>query len=967
MTAAIAFLFFVSGGAALLYEILWIRGIGYVLGGSSAAIATVVAAYLTGLALGAFEAGRRSLGTRNGLLLYAGLELLIALTAPFVPWTVRLLDVALLDPLWPTLESFDLEHAARFAVVFLVAVVPTVLMGATLPILCTALAGTAQRPAQVIGKLYGLNTLGGVVGCLLAGFWLLERWGLRASLGAAAALNLGLAAAAFGMHRLFRPSSVAGPGAPENGGRVLDAPPRPLLLAGMVACSFASIAAEILWTRILSLTVGGTTYAFSLVLATFLGGLGLGSLWVGWRARHRGLSSRVLGSSQMLLGIFVLATMASYDGWLASLGMDLHEAESFAERARVSLWACVTIMLLPSFWFGMAFPLLSELWIHHPREMGRGVGSMYLASTAGGVAGSLCTTFALLPRAGLEAALAAVAAGCTLVGAVFYAWPSAGRLRGFLVAAGVLLVAGVLLGRGRLPGGMPTPALVGQALSRESWDPRFLWGGVFLYGTEALDPDRTLQWKRDGTACSVTVWKEDEQWSLAVNGKVDASGGNDMGTQLLLAWLPQLLHADPEQVFVLGYGAGVTAGAAAAYGSEVVCAEIERGVWEASPYFADVNFSAHTEPRVKVEIQDGRALLRRTAARFDVITTEPSNPWMSGMSSLFTEEFYELCRSRLEPGGILCQWVQLYWSSVEDYRSIVATIRGVFPHLMVFQSTIGDTLMVASERSFDLSFAALDQRLEQHPVVGPTLRANLRALTAGPGDSRAYFAAMVLLAEEDVDLFLATPAARILDDRPFLEFTAARSMQALSGGAILGELLAHRRAQPYAAEALLQALTDGQQAWLLRHLGARFLVHDLIEPAKLLLDEAHALDPDLPELAYQRFLVAMRLDEPWTRGELLLDLIRQDGHRLIDAAEEAGKVEKFELAHDLLKQMQRAAGSSLKLERVRATLYEAQGLKGHAAEAWRAVLRFDRNDAQATEALERLAPPKTPATKGDGA
>ena len=354
-------------------------------------------------------------------------------------------------------------------------------------------------------------------------------------------------------------------------------------------------------------------------------------------------------------------------------------------------------------------------------------------------------------------------------------------------------------------------------------------------------------------------------------------------------------------------------------------------------------------------VEDGRSLLRRGDTRYDVITTEPSNPWMAGMSSLFTREFYLLCRERMADDGILCQWVQLYWSAPEDYRVIAATIRSVFPHVGLFRSTFGDTLMVASAAPLDVGFAELEARLNERPVVRLTLEKHLELMRAGDGEATTFFASTVLLHGPDLDAYVAGEPRRITDDNPFLEFSAARRMKSNSTPEILAALYAHRQAEPYDWESVRERLTETQEAWLLRYLGVQFLSHDLLEPADLDLTAAFGRQPRMVDLAFQRWTLALRRGDEGTTGPKLEAMLRQEPGRALPAAQELSKQGHHDRALELIRRQRQAVGPSKDLETQRAQILERKGDRTEALDAYREALRFDRNDPELREAVERLS------------
>ena len=874
------------------------------------------------------------------------------------------LDRVLLDPSWDSLQAAGLEGVARFGLAFVLLLAPTAMMGATLPVLCNALAGTVRRPGEVVGRLYGLNTLGGVLGCLVAGFLVLEHIGLRNSAILAGLTNLALAGTALWFDRRYRSTSSA---EAESEAEGEEAPQRSVarafVLFAILFTSSVSISAEMGWTRLLALAVGGTAYAFSLVLAMFLTGLGLGSLLVAWGMRRWSWGSGALGLAQAVVGLIMLAGVSFYDDGVAWIGKVIYDAGGeFSSRAWASLLATSVLVLPPSFLFGLSFPVLTQMWVRGRGALGRGVGLVYVVSTVGGVLGSTVTTFLLLPRFGLERSLTGLAVASAVFGALFLLLtPRFAPLRALASAVLLSITALFLLQGGPLrdaeAGGVG--GTIARWTARESWDQQKVYGGVFLYGDLATRARRQVRSVRDGSACSVAVFEQRGVFELSVNGKVDASGSKDMGTQLMLSWLPQVFHPDPREVFVLGWGSGVTAGAAAEYGSRVVCAEIESEVVQAAEYFEDLNFSA--ADRVEVVVDDGRSVLRRTDRRFDVITTEPSNPWMAGMSSLFTREFYELCRDRLNEDGVICQWVQLYWSSYDDYCSILATLRSVFPHVILFRSTFADSLMLASAQPLDAAWPAIAERLAAHPQVRAGLSEYLEEVKDEDGAVLAYLGVRIMAWGNALDP-MVQDAALITDDKPFLEFRAARRMKADSSTEILARLEDCRIAELFGESVLTSMLSAEQRTWagrerarLLQDIGVGLLRNEEMERALVFLDQAASRSPALPEIEFQRWGACLRLGRPEAKTERFEAMLRTTGHALHKAAELAIELEEWGLALRANQAWQRKRGGSGDVFLQRGIILRGIGRLDEARSAFEQALRTGADPTRVQLELEKLS------------
>jgi spermidine synthase len=959
----------VSGAAALLYEVLWIRDLAYVFGGSARALSTVVAAFLTGLALGAWIAGRRIEPSVQLLRTYARLELGIALTAPLVPWIVGLLDRALLDPLWPWIARHDLQTPARFLVAGAVMLPATACMGATLPVLCGAFAGARDEDGALIGRLYGWNTIGGVIGCLLAGFVLIEHVGLWKSRLIAAALNVALAAFAFQLLRRW--GSETRTGRPARRGRAAPPPaertkqslPVPLWALALLLSSAVSIALELCWSRLVALCVGGTTYAFSIVLAVYLLGLGGGALVYAAAARRHVSPVKLLAASQLALGLLLLCGRPAVEPLLRGIGLTLYEGSAIGEasppalRGGLALAFSAAIALVPSLLIGIAFPALSDLRVARRREIGAGVGAAYLVSTIGGVAASIATSFFLMPSRGIERTLADVGlvAGL-LASALLFALRGGGTARTLRGTLPTLIAAAVVV------------MLYGVARTHGRWDPRSIYGGVALYGPRALLPGREILSAQDGPAGSVAVFESHGVRALTMNGKVDAATRGDMGTQLLLSWLPELFHDDPREVFVVGWGSGATADAALRYGARVQCAEIEEAVVRVADLFEEVNHGAHRDPGVDLSVDDGRSRLRRADRRFDVIVTEPSNPWLAGMSALFTVEFYELCRERLAEGGVLCQWVQLYWSSAEDFRATFATLSSVFPNVALWRTTSNDTLMLASTRPLRFDPDTIERRSKERPWLAVEL-ADTDVWAQEVPPLSAQLARMVLLEGDEARAFVSGEQRLIRDDLPFLEFSAARRMQANSAPAILETVYARRTTPLYAADALARTLPKHDLAALLRDVAAAEIDSGAARLATPILEEAHGYAPELERLAFLRWLAARREGRSDAAAALLDELERTTPRQLADVAAEQMRARDLDAAWSAIDRLERAIGADTLVEFARGRVLETGLRRSEAVGHYERALELDPGSVDAREALKRLGVRKRrglPARRGDG-
>jgi spermidine synthase len=774
-----------SGAAALIYQVAWVRLLTLALGHTVAAASTVLAAFMGGLAIGAWAAGRVSVGITPTLARYAALELFIAVAAIALPAVLSGFDPLLIrayaDGTAPA--SFA---TARVAVSFLLIGVPAAAMGATYPLAVDWLArleGGDTRDTRSIstagGTLYAANSAGAAAGAMAAGFWLIEVLGIRGTTWVGVALNVLAASLALWCGRTGRWPSTTLPVAPRS--RRAKQPerntsrPQPALAAVAAALSgFVALVYEVTWTRLLALTLGPTTYAFATMAASFIAGIALGSS-LGVRLARR--SSRVT----FWLGAMLVATAVSTilaASFTASrlplvIARDVATYSDFGSLFLRQALAIVALLLPASVSLGATFTLALAAASTAADSAARQTAHVYAANTFGAVAGALAAGFLFVPRFGLQTT--------------------------FLYASAVLLVAGSAIaafasthpGNRRLNPGAALPLLAGGAaviiaFGIGDWDRDLITSGAYKYARQlsmenlesSLRAGR-LDYYREGAAGTVSVRSVAGSRSLAIDGKVDASNGADMLTQRLLGLLPTMLHTGPRDALVIGLGSGVTADAvlASAEVRNLDVVEISPEVVEASAYFARENHDVLRKPAVRLLVGDGRSHLRLSARQYDVIISEPSNPWMAGVSALFTREFFEAARARLRSGGIFCQWSHTYEIADRDLQSIVRTFASVFPDGTMWLVGEGDLLLIGSvEPGIDGRLAAVPARSAMGSV--PALLAGVGIpATAAPFVLFSMFAG----GPRELKLF-GSDALLQTDDRMALEFSAARAMHAPPAG-----------------------------------------------------------------------------------------------------------------------------------------------------------------------------------------
>ena len=771
---AYSLLFFLSGATGLVYELLWVRVLYQTFGSTIQSVTTVVAAYMGGLGLGAWLLGRRADRDPRPAALYGMLEIAIAVFGLISPLVLGLAHRLYLGVAGALQLTGAVSVALRFGLAVLVLLVPTTLMGGTLPVLTRAFMGTDRGELKrSLGLLYGLNTLGAVVGTALAGFFLIELVGIRASLWGTAAVNLALGAGALALARPVAPvsQSVRAPDAAISG----PAPQRLRYLACalLTLTAFASLLDEIAWTRVLVMVVGGSTYAFTLVLLVFLLGIGLGSGFVARRSAVRAASAAdaalaqgITGAGAALLLLF-FAALPVYV--IAVFG---HVEFGAGTRLLLLSVAVGAVVLIPAVGMGLSFPLLTDLAA--PRDAARAadVGTAYALNTLGSIAGAVLTGFVLVVALGTETTLriglmingaAALALAGFAAHGVAEGSPEHRALRRRVLVAGVL--AGVALG---------------VAIGAPPWGTRLIDLGPTIYAREPMDAARRQAFLahrgsrllafQEGRNATVSVWEGLTGRTLRVNGKVDASDHGDMNTQIMVGLAAAAARPDPASALVIGFGSGVTTRVLADVPGiqRVRVVEIEPAVLEMGRYFTGVNDTVLARPSVAAVVDDARSALQLKDERYDIIVSEPSNPWVAGVATLYTPEYFQIVRSRLADDGVFCQWLQIYQLPLDVAAGIVRNLRQAFPHVEVWFSTSLDLQILASGRPLRYDRAWLERLFDATTPIGVLSREWLGVDSAGDHFGRR------LLGEAGATLLSNRGTLIHRDDRPQLEFVAAR-------------------------------------------------------------------------------------------------------------------------------------------------------------------------------------------------
>lgn len=711
-------LFAASGCSALIYEIVWFQLLQLVIGSSAVSISVLLGSFMGGMCIGSLLLPRLVATGRNPLRVYALLECLLGVIGLAV-----LFGMPALDRAYGAIAGVGLSAVFERGILCALCLLPpTILMGATLPALARFVELT-PRGVSWLGLLYGINILGAVVGCLAAGFYLLRVHNMAVATYAAAGLNGVVALVAY-ILAIWAPNQSA---APDDGKTVAERGYMSVYVT--IALSGATaLAAEVVWTRLLALLLGATVYTFSIILAVFLLGLAVGGAVGSLIARVSQRPAVALGWCQILLAgaiawsAYALANSLPYwpiDSSLLSgpwLGFQIDIARC--------LWAVLPAACL----WGASFPLALAAVPARGKDPGKLVGAVYSANTIGAILGAVLTSLVLIPWLGSQESQRVLIGLSTLAGLCVllprFRWTAVPLTNGIRVAGYVAVVALVGLLAWTVP---PLPWKVvafGRYLLSYSDEWHELYVGEGLNSSVAVSQIiRTNKPDQD---------EEPPIRNFHVSGKVEASTEpQDMRLQRMLGHLPGLLHSNPRTVLVVGCGAGVTAGSFVVHPEveKIVICEIEPLVPRVvAGYFGEENHHVLEDPRVEVVYDDARHYLRTTPRKFDIITSDPIHPWVKGSATLYTKEYFEMCKRHLNPGGIVTQWVPLYESNMDVVKSEVATFFEAFPEGTVWENDNGgegyDVVLLGQEGPITMDADAIQERLQRpdHALLAKSLK-----------------------------------------------------------------------------------------------------------------------------------------------------------------------------------------------------------------------------------------------------
>ena len=838
-------LFFFSGAAALIYEVVWVRSLSLVFGGTHLAVTTVLSVFMGGLALGSHAIGKHVDQLKRPLRFYGFLELGIALSA---------IAFILLMKIYPSVyillvrgqESSTLYLTfIRVLFAFLAMIVPTSLMGGTLPVLTRFVFSHPKKLGSRLSLLYGFNTLGAVVGTSAAGFFLLRFYSVSVTFYTAITMNtlIGLTSILLQDKVSAALPSYSSEATSENLSPQRDPErqvakekemnntlPFRMVLWGIGVSGFCALGYEVLWTRNITLAIGTSVYSFSIMLAAFLTGIALGSKAYGIFGKiflsedndttklviGFGIVQLVIGATALAVTFYLRDLQANsilLSDYFRSRGLGVFEARQWG-----NLTLAFSYMVVPAFFMGLAFPIAGKVNAANKERIGHAVGGVLVYNTIGAILGATVSGFFMIYIFGIERSLqflVVINIGLGLL--VLFSIKNIKTLNVAVIGVTLATMAFLIL----------SPDVL------RMWDAKYL----AIYQNNQPEAYNTPQKIRDalentdvlfyheGIDSTISVIKiKGGNQALSVNGKVVASASlKDRQCQFTLGHLPMLLHKNPQKVLVVGLGTGMTLGAVSVHPSitELTLAELEPNVVGAARTFNQFNNHVLDNSKLNIVFNDGRNFLMITKNKFDVITADPIHPWTQGSGYLYTAEYFKLASERLAPGGIMCQWLPIYELSVDDLKSVVTTFSQHFKYTMTWL-THYDAEIIGSNSPIIIDEEALERR-----IAFPSIANDLKQVMMGSAtDFLSYF----LMATDGMKAFSIGGIVNT-DDNLYLEFSTPISVGKNVMGINVDTLAKYR-------ESILPNLLPARNAEARQEQERKWAI---INDAAKIADHAHAL------------------------------------------------------------------------------------------------------------------------------
>lgn len=740
---------------------------------------------MIGLALGSLIIGKKAdnWNIKKIGFFYFFIEISIGIYALLLPHFITNLEILYINLFEQISLSFFMSIVLKSTLAMILLIIPTFLMGTTLPLITKYLSQTIDEYSKNISLLYGLNTFGAIIGTLIAGFYLLENYGISGATYFSATLNFIVAICFAIVFKLISPEDLniikQKKSKEKSSNKTFDEFSALLLISYSIS-GVASMFYQVSWTRSLSLIIGTSTYAFTTMLATFLLGITIGSLFYRY-IPHKISRVNLYLFFQFLIVVSVLIGTSFIDD-LPFYYLSLNEMffQNWNDLHYIRFLLAAIIMLIPTISLGILFPIVCDILISKNKKMTHTVGKTYAYTSLGATVGAILAGLVVIPLIGIQNTI--------YVGAFL-------NLFAFII---VLLQFNEITKQKKFSFfGLSIIFYISSVAIIDKWNPKVMSSGVYVYTDNYFNVSNNLSdvnlskrqiWNlamnnydlmyyKDGMTDTVAVMKNMHGViSLMVNGKVDASAKSehDVATQVMIGQLPLLLHKNPKDVFLVGYASGITAGSILTHNiKNLDTAEISSSIVEASKLFNKYNFDPLNDERTNLYIKDARQTLMISNKKYDVIVSQPSNPWIKGQSSLFSYDWYKIVNEHLNDDGVFMQWLPAYHMSEKNLKVIINTVYKSFQTTTLWSSSIaGDLIILASKnKNFNISYDEIKAKFENEKVSKLIEKIGLNKDT--------LFRDLFLKSNKEIEDYLKDVDKKLpinTDDKLITEYTAPKSM-----------------------------------------------------------------------------------------------------------------------------------------------------------------------------------------------
>ncbi|MBI1912895.1 MAG: fused MFS/spermidine synthase [Deltaproteobacteria bacterium] len=756
--------FFLTGLTGLAYELAWIRLLILAFGSTQFAVTTVLVTFMSGIALGSLIFGRIVDRFKAPLKLYGIIEVLLGIyciISPLVFYTVKqiYLSFASFEPQGAHIASFE---ASQFILSFLALIIPTTLMGGTLPVLVKYLTSSSGKVGYHTAVPYSINTLGAVTGCLLTGFFSMYMLGVKATVYSAGLIDIIIGVIVYYRYGKTVVKAEETVGAQQAEAVIGNKNLKYLVIGSFALSGFASLTYEVLWTRVFSLVLGSSIYAFTIMLATFLAGIGIGSIIFAPYIDKRKNYITWFAALEAIIGLVSLLSIFIYRE-LPFIFFNIKEA--FATQFWAFLFLqfllCAAIMIIPTLCMGAIFPLVGKICTRDLKGVGKSIGDIYFFNTAGSIFGAFVGGFFLIPVIGVQNGVV-ITAGLNIL--IFIV---------LLIKSEVKFIAKAVAGS------LVVMVFSISVLILPEWEKMLMTLGLYsnqmhekvLTRMKQGEQTERLLYYKEGINAIVTVREGGKAFntvSYQANGKEEARSvdGRPGEAWSILGHVPMLLHSGtPKDALLVGLGSGITLGAMQYYPVERFdVVELEPAVVESARFFSLANNNAVDDPRVKMHVTDGRSFLSVAEKKYDVIVSGVSDPWITGVSNLFTQEYFHALKKRLNDDGVVGLWFQNYRITPNEFRIGINTFASVFPYVSIwfhYTDTL-DLVVIGSTKPHGFDLQRLNNRFSDEKIREGLDRINIK----NPYDVLDLY----LIGNRDLRSYLGETALNT-DEKPILEFT----------------------------------------------------------------------------------------------------------------------------------------------------------------------------------------------------